>query len=725
MRVKRSIVSLFICLAICFSFLPANVFATEDNIINSVVIEGVSLPVAGARPVNEVTLGNGETRCHVSYVLWRDVEGFSVNDEFVAGQTYRLQVNLETEKGSNYQFSNPLNIICNGSTKIVESYSGVVYSDDKRDDLSVILISFIAANESGVPISPVIDSVVIEGFSLPVAGARPVNVATLGNGETRCHVSYVTWRDSDGFSVNGVFVAGQTYRLQVNLETKKNSTFQFANPLNIICDGSTRIVENYSTVTYSDDKRDDLSVIFIDFFVPEIINYNIWVDNVRVTSANMYDVLNDGTVSYNPETNTMTLNGAQITNADDGGAGIYSSGSLKINVIGDSLIELDGSIRAHGILTYGDLEITGPGNLYISVGNDDSDGIESYGTVTLSSSGNLSIMSFSYGIYTDHSSLILTGSGELNILCHFTGVMLWGDDSQMFLNGSNSKISIEVIRGGAAVLNGDTQESSVVGTSIDNYTVEGSPDSNNVVYTLNVETGVAGFCERLYTCCLGRASEPEGKEYWINALQNGATGAQAAHEFFFCPEFIDSGYSDQEYVRRLYTTFMNRVPSETELAYWSELITSGAMTRESVFWGFVGSPEWIGICESYGILPGTILATSDPVKEFATRLYTTCLGRDGEEAGITYWTNELRSGNATGRAAAHTFFFGDEFIGGNHSDFEFVARLYRTFMGREGSLEEINYWVSNVNAYGREAVFNGFASSDEFANLCNAAGINP
>ena len=238
------------------------------------------------------------------------------------------------------------------------------------------------------------------------------------------------------------------------------------------------------------------------------------------------------------------------------------------------------------------------------------------------------------------------------------------------------------------------------------------------------ESGAGHLCERLYTCCLGRNSEQEGKLYWINSLRTGTTGADAAYAFFFCPEFTSANYSNDEYVRRLYRTFMNREPSWEEYSYWSDLIAIGSITREDAFWGFVSSPEWISICEEYEILPGSAPSV-DLITEFATRMYTTCLCRDGEADGINYWSDVLRSGGISGRALAHQFFFSDELVSSGISDQEFVVRLYRTFMGRDGSGDDINYWVSNVEAYGRESVFNGFAESEEFAGLCNQAGINP
>ncbi len=463
-----------------------------------------------------------------------------------------------------------------------------------------------------------------------------------------------------------------------------------------------------------------------------LVLYGVWVNGEQFTSYKSTIDCGTGTAIYDPDTNVLTLDGAQITDANNT-ACIVANGALTINVVNDCSIIVDSEKRLNGIFTDGNLNIIGTGNLAISVMCGGYDGIEANGNVTVSDSVNLDIVSAAFGINIVDGNLKFNGSGDVSVGGSYGGVIFWGEDSQMLLNGTNESISIHANLGFSAIFNGDTDESPVYGTNVDTFTVTGSPDSNSVTYRLKTEepeTGVAGFCERLYTCCLGRASEPEGKAYWIESLHNGATGADAAHAFFFCPEFIDGNYSNEEYVTRLYTTFMDRVPSDGELSYWADLITSGSMTRESVFWGFVGSPEWIGICESYGILPGTVPTPTDPVEPdsveaFATRLYTTCLGRDGEEAGIAYWSDALRSGNATGRAAAHTFFFSDEFVGDGHTDSEFVARLYRTFMGREGSEAEIAYWVSNVDAYGRESVFDGFATSDEFADLCNAAGINP
>ncbi|MBO7424534.1 MAG: DUF4214 domain-containing protein, partial [Clostridiales bacterium] len=69
------------------------------------------------------------------------------------------------------------------------------------------------------------------------------------------------------------------------------------------------------------------------------------------------------------------------------------------------------------------------------------------------------------------------------------------------------------------------------------------------------------FATRLYTECLGREPEAEGLKFWSLGLTNlELSGTQAAREFFYSPEFVNANYSDEEYINRMYKTFMGRDP---------------------------------------------------------------------------------------------------------------------------------------------------------------------
>lgn len=247
---------------------------------------------------------------------------------------------------------------------------------------------------------------------------------------------------------------------------------------------------------------------------------------------------------------------------------------------------------------------------------------------------------------------------------------------------------------------------------------------------IDKESDVARFAERLYTTCLGRASEAAGKEFWIDELMSGTTGSDVAYKFFFSKEFKDYKFSDDEYVTRLYRTFMDREPDAAGKAFWLDYMKKGA-SREDVFYGFINSPEWANVCVRAGIISGgqgvpTITKDpADPVIAFAERLYTTCLGRQAEAAGLKYWAYSLANVQVTGTEAAYKFFFSEEFVSANYSNEEYVTRLYKTFMDREPESAGYKHWMEQLEsgAMDRQAVFTGFAGSDEFARKCLEAGI--
>ncbi|MBP5491668.1 MAG: DUF4214 domain-containing protein, partial [Clostridiales bacterium] len=114
------------------------------------------------------------------------------------------------------------------------------------------------------------------------------------------------------------------------------------------------------------------------------------------------------------------------------------------------------------------------------------------------------------------------------------------------------------------------------------------------------------FATRLYTCCLGRDPEAEGLQYWALALTNlDATGYQAASLFFTLPEFVGLKTTNEEYLTRLYTTFMGREPEAEGFAYWLGLLNGGT-DRNDVMKAFAGCPEFQEICNQYGIVRGEI-----------------------------------------------------------------------------------------------------------------------
>ena len=253
------------------------------------------------------------------------------------------------------------------------------------------------------------------------------------------------------------------------------------------------------------------------------------------------------------------------------------------------------------------------------------------------------------------------------------------------------------------------------------------PSANNAPVS---ETGVAGFVERLYTIALGRASDPVGKQDWIDAITlRGETGASCARGFLYSPEFLNKGVSNEEFVAVLYRTFFNREPDQAGFNAWVGVLNNGT-SKEEVIEGFINSTEWANLCLFYGIrnggtgVPSIEIEPNQATIDFATRLYTTCLNRSADENGLMAWARQLANQRDTGTGAARGFFFSSEFTGQNVTNGEYVTRLYRTFMNREPDQAGYDAWVGQLDSgVSREEVFDGFAESIEFARICASYGI--
>lgn len=112
------------------------------------------------------------------------------------------------------------------------------------------------------------------------------------------------------------------------------------------------------------------------------------------------------------------------------------------------------------------------------------------------------------------------------------------------------------------------------------------------------------------------------------------------------------------------------------------------------------------------------------IQDFVKRLYSVCLDREPDKAGLDYWVKRLKTKEISGSVAAAGFIFSDEFQDKNLCNEDYLKYLYRAFMGREYDEGGLKYWLNAFQeGRTREDIFNGFARSVEFAGLCNKYGI--
>lgn len=186
--------------------------------------------------------------------------------------------------------------------------------------------------------------------------------------------------------------------------------------------------------------------------------YPLWVNNTRVTAKNADNVFNDGTVSYDAGTNTLTLNNCNITaNAltaeslmgISGTAtcvikywdGLYDNDSMKkpLNLVLNGKNTLlnamsDENVNV-GIYTLGDLIISGNGSLEVrgGLGNSNTKITKSYGMYL---EGNLTINSGKIHAYSTQEALSYDGGDEM-ACCECYGIYVMRDarSGDMIVNG--------------------------------------------------------------------------------------------------------------------------------------------------------------------------------------------------------------------------------------------------------------------------------------------------
>lgn len=114
------------------------------------------------------------------------------------------------------------------------------------------------------------------------------------------------------------------------------------------------------------------------------------------------------------------------------------------------------------------------------------------------------------------------------------------------------------------------------------------------------ESNISKFVNRMYDVCLDRAPDKDGHDYWVDVLaSHKIAGDSCARFFIFSDEFKARGFNDSEYVEHLYAAFFGRPSDPAGLEFWCNSLKT--QSREDVFEGFVKSPEFEQICNSYGI----------------------------------------------------------------------------------------------------------------------------
>jgi hypothetical protein len=140
---------------------------------------------------------------------------------------------------------------------------------------------------------------------------------------------------------------------------------------------------------------------------------------------------------------------------------------------------------------------------------------------------------------------------------------------------------------------------------------KGAPTSTNGITPMKVDSSkvndaqLLGYVEKLYTTILGRDSEPDGCEYWKQAIKegNGMDAGKAASCFFQSKEYKDKNKTDEEFLVDVYMMFFGREPDQGGFDYWLDNLKNERVSRVWLIEkGFGQSDEFKGILKSYGFV---------------------------------------------------------------------------------------------------------------------------
>lgn len=113
------------------------------------------------------------------------------------------------------------------------------------------------------------------------------------------------------------------------------------------------------------------------------------------------------------------------------------------------------------------------------------------------------------------------------------------------------------------------------------------------------------FTERVYFNLLGREPDYSGLQYWaLELTKKTISGGELVIKFANEREFRNSNVSNEEFVLRMYQTFMDRSPStkDSGFQYWVNELKSKRRTRSDVMIEFNNSLEFQNLSKKYGIL---------------------------------------------------------------------------------------------------------------------------
>ena len=421
--------------------------------IDSISVSGVVLPVLGGK-VGDASYATAS--CGTGYFVFDMYVDKLVGDTWVAledtasivaGVKYRVVLGIDTEEG--YTISADIagaNVLINGQQ--ATKHEIFAYPDYNSIDI-YYEFSYTATT---TPIT----SISVSNLVLPTAGQTAADwdfnpgMLTFGGNYEFDDCGMKEYNGTEWvLTESDTILTGVRYRFFIELSADEGYSFS----PELTSDDVT--IGDYDAVLLEVDPSGEFATVAAEFsYEAPATDYGITIAKkngtdtvgVLITEENYTDALGDGTVSFDPATNTLTLNGYKYEGegAEDDDIGYYGLMAdlpvegLTIVLVGENSIKISASNSA-GMVFFGnsDLTIKGDGSLTINTGMQGIVMFENSGSMKING-GNIDITTTALAVST--KDFVMTG-GNLKITTNMFGFATLSADGAFCINGGSVEIS--------------------------------------------------------------------------------------------------------------------------------------------------------------------------------------------------------------------------------------------------------------------------------------------
>lgn len=149
-----------------------------------------------------------------------------------------------------------------------------------------------------------------------------------------------------------------------------------------------------------------------------------------------------------------------------------------------------------------------------------------------------------------------------------------------------------------------------------------------------VVNSAEGMTYRMYQGAFGRAPDNEGLKFWTQKLAGDRDKPSEVAAAMLNAASAPSGLSNQDFIAKLYTVALNRSADPGGLAYWTGKLDGGSWTRERVMAHFANTGK-----VDYNVV--NLKMTASDNQTFVEQLYSGMFNRQGDTAGVKYWTDQI------------------------------------------------------------------------------------